>query len=221
MVDMTSNNTSDFSSCNKLAPTNPNLNTKENLKYLQAWLAGETNLGRFLYDCNSRDIAVAEAPNSRPLQPINHQSLTPVTFPPPCLTVSKSTGSSSSSPQTFWSCHHTSESSKQDSPPQLPLVHAPDTTTPPHTPAELPLVGHTYRQDGSCQWDDAPRFSDFALQLPASQDGFCFKSDPYNPSRIRLPQSPIPLSQLQVAGHCPTIIDEIYDRFPHEKVSLL
>jgi hypothetical protein len=213
-------NTFDSESSCLLAPTNPVLNMKE--KYLEAWLAGETNIGRFFYDWNSSsqpDIAVTEPPNSRPLQSINHQSLMPVTFHPPYLAESKSTaGSSSSLRQTFCPSHYTSP--KPDSPPQLSLVHAPGTILSPQTPPELHLVQHTRSHNNFCH-SESPPFSELELEFPASEDGFYFVSDPWNPSRIRLPQSSIPLSELQVAGHCPAIVDEIYDRFSPKRVSLL
>jgi hypothetical protein len=208
----TSNTSSDFESSGFKAPTNPNLNTLKG-KYLRAWLAGETNIGRFFHDWNSSSqlgIAVAEP----------HQSPTSGTIPRLYLTESKSTyGSSSSSRQTFWSCHYTSP--QPDSPPQLSLVHAPGTMVSPHTPPELLLVEHTRSRDNFCHSEGALPFSDSALQSPTSQDGFYFVSDPCNPSRIRLPPSSIPLSQLQVAGHCPAIIDDICDRFSPERVCFL
>ena len=219
---MSDTDASIFGSRGCSAPTNPNLNTKE--KFLRAWLAGETNIGRFFYDWNSgsqADIVIGE-PNSRPspsLQSINPQSgPTPVAYPPPYpVAQPKSTGgSSSSSRQTFWSCRLTL--SKPDSPPQLSLVHAPGTIISSGTPPELFLAHHTRSHDNFCHSEGAPPFSALALQ---SQDGFYFESDPCNPSRVRLPQSSIPLSQLQVAGHCPAIVDEIYDRFSPSRVSLL
>ena len=194
MIDMTwTSNTesSDLESTCFKAPTNPNLNTKE--KFLRAWLAGETNIGRFFYDWNS-----------------SSQS---------DLTESKSTHGSTSSRQTFWSCRYTSP--QPDSPPQLSLVHAPGTIVSPHTPPELLSVEHTRSRNNFCHSEGALPFSDSALQSPTSQDGFYFASDPCNPSRIRLPQSSLPLSQLQVAGHCPAIIDDICDRFSPERVCFL
>ena len=207
--------------------TNPNLNMKE--KYLQAWLASlETNIDeseRFFDDWDSssqpdRDIAVANPPNSRPLQSTSYHSLTPAAFPPPYPATEPQSPGSSSSPQTFWSCH-TTLSSKLDSPPQLSLVHSPGTVVSPYTPAELPLAQHICSHNNSRHTESAPLFSELEFESSAPQDGFYFVYDPYNPSRIRLPPSSIPLSELQVAGHCPAIVDEIYDRFSPRRVSLL
>jgi hypothetical protein len=197
--------------------TNPNLNKE---KYLQAWLANIDSEQLFDDSDSSShwqpDIAVAKPPNSRPLQSTSCHSLTPAACPPPYpATESQSAGSSSAS-QTFWSCRCLS--SKSDPPPQLPLVHSPDTIVSPYTPAELLLV---QSHNNSCHGEGAPPFSELELEFSAPQDGFYFVSDPCNPSCIRLPQHSIPLSELQVAGHCPALVEEIYDRFSPERVSLL
>lgn len=72
---------------------------------------------------------------------------------------------------------------------------------------------HIRSHNNFCYSENVPSLYEWEHEFTAPQDGFYFVYDPCNPSRIRLPQSSIPLPELQVAGHCPAIVDEIYDRF--------